>query len=126
VAGEQTTAGSVITTEGEPGVEIVTELDSVEVQPVEFVTVKVKTPPARFVMVLLVPVPAVVTVPGKRVITQDPEGNPLSTTLPEGTANVGCVMVPMVGAAGTAGGAGMTTFNDAPDKQPSEVVTVKL
>jgi hypothetical protein len=126
VAGEQTTAGSVITTEGSPGVEIVTEFDSVEVQPAEFVTVNVKTPPARFEIVLLLPVPAVVAAPGRRVITHDPDGNPFSTTLPEGTAKVGWVTVPIVGAAGTPGGAGIITFNDAADRHPSAVVTVKL
>ena len=90
VSGEHTTGGLVIVTIGLPEVEMVTELDSADVQPPAFVTVKVKTPPGRFVTVLLIPVPETVTRPGKRVITQVPvEGNPLNATLPEGTARVG-------------------------------------
>jgi hypothetical protein len=126
VFGEQTAGGSVINTVGIPGVAMVTEFDSVEVQPVEFVTLNVKTPPGRFDIVLLVPVPAVVTAPGNRVITHDPDGNPFSTTLPEGIVSVGWVIIPITGAAGMAGGTGIITFNDGPDKQPSAVVTVKL
>ena len=104
MAGEHTAAGSVIVRIGTPGVEIVTGPDSVEVQPDEFVTVKVNTPPARFVIVLLVPVPVVVAAPGKRVITHVPvAGNPLKTTLPVGTANVGWVIVPITGAEGVGG-----------------------
>ena len=102
--GEQTAEGSVITKTGTPGVEITTGIDSVEVHPEEFVTVNVNTPPSRFVIVLLVPVPAVVAPPGKRVITHEPvEGNPLNTTLPVGIAKVGWVIVPTVGAAGVGG-----------------------
>jgi hypothetical protein len=104
VFGEHTAEGSEITKTGAPGVEITTGIDSVEVHPDEFVTVNVNTPPSRFVIVLLVPVPAVVTAPGKRVITHEPDdGNPLNTTLPVGIANVGWVIVPTVGAAGVGG-----------------------
>ena len=89
---------------GTPGVEIVTGPDSVEVQPAEFVTVKVNIPSTRFDIVLLVPVPVVVAAPGKRLITQVPvDGNPLNTTLPVGTANVGWVIVPITGAEGVGG-----------------------
>jgi hypothetical protein len=104
VFGEHTAEGSEITKTGTPGAEITTGIDSVEVHQEEFVTVKVNTPPSRSVIVLLVPVPAVVTPPGKHVITHEPvEGNPLNTTLPVGTANVGWVIVPTVGAAGVGG-----------------------
>jgi hypothetical protein len=104
VEGEHTAGGSVIVSTGTPGVEIVTGADSIEVQPAELVTVKVKTPPARFDIVLLVPVPVVVAAPGNRVITQVPvDGKPLKTTLPVGTANVGCVIVPITGAEGLRG-----------------------
>ena len=124
---EHTVGGSVIIKTGTPGVEIVTGTDSVEVHPTEFVTVKVNTPPSRFVIVLVVPVPAVVTAPGKRVITHAPvEGNPLNTTLPVGTANVGWVIAPTTGAPGEGGCAGITTFAEGTDKHPSAVVTVKL
>jgi hypothetical protein len=125
--GEHTAGGSVIVSIGTPGVEIVTGADSTEVQPAELVTVKVNIPPARFDIVRLVPVPVVVAAPGKRVITQVPvDGNPLKTTLPVGRANVGWVIVPITGAEGVIGCAGITTFAEGTDKQPSEVVTVKL
>ena len=76
-----------MTTEGLPGVEIITSSDSVDVQPEELVTVKVYRPPNSSVIVLLVPVPDVVTSPGNLVITHAPvDGKPLSTTLPNGTA----------------------------------------
>jgi hypothetical protein len=125
VAGEQTAGGSVISSVGIPGVEIVTVADSADVQPEEFVTLKVYTPPARFVMVTLMPVPVVVTAPGNRVRVQVPvAGNPFKTTLPDGTENVGWVIVPREGVAGAAGWAGITTFTDGTDKHPSAVVTV--
>ena len=53
---------------------------------------------------MLVPVPVVVVPPGERVSVHVPEdGNPESTTLPVATEQVGCVMVPTVGAVGVAG-----------------------
>src|SRR5450759_4869904 len=104
VFGEHTAGGSEITKTGAPGVEITTGTDSGEVHPDEFVTLKVNTPPSRPVIVLLIPVPGVVTPPAKSVITHEPvEGNPLNTTLPVGTANFGWVIVPTVGAAGVGG-----------------------
>lgn len=51
-------------------------------------------------------------------------GNPFNITLPDGTENVGCVIVPIVGAAGGSGWAGITTFADGTDRHPSAVVTV--
>jgi len=51
------------------------------------------------VIVLLDPVPAIA--PG--LIVQFPAGSPFNTTLPVATAQVGCVMVPTVGAAGVTG-----------------------
>lgn len=125
--GEHTAEGSVIISTGTPGVEIVTGIDSVEVHPAEFVTLNVKTPPPRFVNVLLVPVPIVVTPPGKIVITHEPvDGNSLSNTLPVGISNVGCIIVPTAGAEGVVGCTGITTFAEGTDKHPSAVVTVKL
>lgn len=54
-------------------------------------------------MVVLVPEPLVVTPPGLRVIVQSPvAGRLFSTTLPVGTAQVGCVIVPGTGATGLA------------------------
>ena len=44
--------------------------------------------------------PVVVVPPGLLVIVQLPEGNPLKATEPVGTAQVGWVMVPTIGADG--------------------------
>lgn len=47
--------------------------------------------------------PLVVIPPGERVIVHVPlDGNPLRTTLPVATVQVGLVIVPTVGAEGTA------------------------
>ena len=55
---------------------------------------------------------------------QPPEGKPLSTTLPVGTANVGCVIAPITGAVGVGGRAGINTLADGSDVQPKLFVTV--
>ena len=55
-------------------------------------------------MVVDVPVPVVVMLPGVRVNVQVPdEGSPLRTTLPVVTEHVGCVIVPTTGAVGVTG-----------------------
>lgn len=92
---------------GAPGVSgwalITTFDDATETQPFELVTVKVYVPGARPDMVVLVPEPFVVNDPGLRVITQSPvAGRLLRTTLPVGSAHVGCVTVPGTGATGLA------------------------
>jgi hypothetical protein len=69
-------------------------------QPAELVTVKVYVPVARSVTVSVAPVPDVVIFPGFRVTIQLPAGNPLKTTLPVATEQVGCVGTPATGAAG--------------------------
>lgn len=54
-------------------------------------------------MVVLVPVPVVVTLPGLLVNVHVPEeGKPLNATLPVATLQVGCVIVPTAGAVGIA------------------------
>ena len=54
-------------------------------------------------IVVLIPVPVVVTAPGLRVNVHVPvEGSPLNITLPVATVLVGWVIVPTVGAAGMA------------------------
>ena len=58
------------------------------------------------------------------LMVQLPDGNPFNTTLPVAVAQVGCVMVPTVGALGVAGCALITTFADATDVHPTELVTV--
>ena len=51
----------------------------------------------------VVPVPVIVADPGDAVTVQVPAGKPLKATLPVDTEQVGCVMVPMMGAVGVAG-----------------------
>jgi hypothetical protein len=73
-------------------------------------------------MVLLVPVPLIA--PG--LIVQFPDGKPESATLPVATEHVGWVTVPTTGSDGGAGAAVITTFDDAGEVHPTELVTVKL
>ena len=76
-------------------------------------------------MVVLAPVPVVVTPPGFLVIVQLPVGSPLNTTLPVAVEHVGCVIVPTVGAAGVAGCAFTVTLADATEVHGAKVaVTV--
>jgi len=62
-----------------------------ETHPVELVTVKVYVAPAGSAeMVVLMPVPGIITLPGLLVNVQVPvAGNPLRTTLPVDVAQVG-------------------------------------
>lgn len=67
------------------------------------------------------------TLPGIRVRVQFPEaGSPLSATLPVERAQVGWVIAPATGADGVSGWALITTFDDATETQPFELVTVKV
>jgi len=76
-------------------------------------------------MVELVPVPVDVVPPGVLVKVQVPvAGSPLKTTLPVATAQVGWVIVPIVGAVGDDGWAVITTLAEAGETQPEELVTV--
>lgn len=78
-------------------------------------------------MVILDPLPVVITPPGFRVsIHVPPEGKPFNTTLPVARSQVGWVTAPTSGAAGTAGGASITTSSESDDTHPSSLVTVKL
>jgi len=52
------------------------------------------------------------------------EGNPLNTTLPVATLQVGCVIAPTVGAVGAAGCALMTTFDEGGETHVAAFVTV--
>jgi len=76
-------------------------------------------------MVVLVPVPVLVIPPGVLVKVQVPvPGKLFNTTLPVGTAHVGCVLVPTVGADGEAGTALITIFDDEDEVHPDTLVTV--
>ena len=71
-------------------------------------------------MVLLMPDPA--TAPG--LIVQLPAGKPVSSTLPVADEQSGWVIAPGEGANGVAGWVLITTFADAGEIQPTELVTV--
>ena len=78
-------------------------------------------------MVVLVPVPVIVTAPGVLVNVHVPEdGKLLSTTLPVATLHVGCPMAPTVGAVGVTGWALITTSADDPETHVEALVTVYL
>ena len=64
-----------------------------EIHPAELVTVNVYVPAARPLTVVDEVLPVVVIPPGLRVSVQVPDGNPLSTTEPVATEQVGCVML---------------------------------
>ena len=74
-------------------------------------------------MLVLVPVPE--TFPGFNIHVPV-AGNPLNTTLPVPTLQVGCVIAPTVGAVGVAGWVLITTLPEAGEIHPVELVTVKL
>ena len=76
-------------------------------------------------MVELVPEPVVVVPPGDLVKVHVPvAGNPFKTTLPVANVQVGCVIVPTVGAVGVAGCALITTLAEAGEIHPEALVTV--
>ena len=104
---------------------ITTFEDDAEVHPNASVTVYVYVPAARPVMVVLIPVPVVVTLPGVLVSVQVPvAGKPFKTTLPVAKPHVGCVIVPTAGAEGALGTALMTTFADEGEVHPDALATV--
>ena len=72
--------------------------DAVEVQPFELVTVNVREPAVRPVIVAVAVDPVIL--PG--LIVHAPAGKPLRTTLPVATAHDGWVMAPIAGAVGSA------------------------
>ena len=70
--------------------------------------------------------PVVVTLPGVRVNVHEPEGKPLNTTEPVGTAQVGCVIVPTVGFDGVAGCELIMTLPDTVEVQPAAFLTLNV
>ena len=65
--------------------------------------------------------------PGDLVNVQVPdEGNPLNATLPVAMAQLGCEIVPTIGAEGNGGIASITTLADEGDGHPVEVLTMKV
>jgi hypothetical protein len=77
--------------------------------------------------VVVLPVPLEVIAPGFLVRVHVPEeGRPLRATLPEGTAQVGWVLVPTTGAVGAEGTALITTLPVSGELHPDASVTVKV
>jgi len=72
------------------------------------------------VIVVLAPDPAIA--PGFKV--QFPAGKPFKTTPPVATVQVGCVIVPAIGADGVTGCAFITMFADVVEIHPDALVTV--
>ena len=82
-------------------------------------------PAERFVSVVVVPVPVVVVPPGVLVNVHVPtDGKPLISTLAVDTLQLGWVIVPAIGADGSAGCASITISAEESEVQPSELVTV--
>jgi hypothetical protein len=78
-------------------------------------------------MVVLVPVPVVLIVPGYRISVHIPvEGKPVRTTLPVVNEHVGAVIEPTVGAGGMDGCEFIMTFPDGGEIHPVELVTEKV
>jgi hypothetical protein len=75
---------------------------------------------------VVVAIDPVFVAPPVAVIVQLPDGRPLKATLPVAVAQVGCVMVPMIGASGVAGWVLMVALVEATEVQPTELVTVKV
>jgi len=106
---------------------ITTLADNNETQPASLVTVKLYVPDGMAEIVVLVPFPVVVTVPGYLIRVHVPvAGKPLRTTLPVDKVHVEGVMVPTTGGVGVAGCAGITAPADAGEVHPVVTVTVKV
>jgi len=99
---------------------ITTFVEAREVHPTELVTVKLYVPVASAEIVVDPVDPAML--PG--FIVQFPEGKPLNNTEPVAVTQVGCVIAPTVGAEGVTGCELITTFAEATDVHPTELVTV--
>ena len=77
--------------------------------------------------VAVVPEPVIVVEPIDSVTVHVPlAGKSLKSTLPVALAQVGCVIVPIVGAFGVAGWALIIAFAEAEEIHPTEFVTLKV
>lgn len=76
---------------------------------------------------MLVPAEDVATLPGFLVSVHIPiDGKPLIMTLPVGTLQSGCVIVPITGGEGVTGCGVMVTFSVGVEVQPYSLVTVNV
>ena len=60
------------------------------------------------------------------LMVQFPAGNPLSATLPVANEQVGCAIIPTIGATGVAGNGFITALTEASEIHPAAFVTVKI
>lgn len=79
-------------------------------------------PAARLLTVTDVLLPVVVTLPGIRTNVHVPDGKPLNATEPVAAVQVGCVIVPTVGAGIV--GAALITILDVAGEVQAPLVTV--
>jgi len=101
--------------------------DDTEVHPDALVTVNEYTPAASPAIVVIVPLPVVVTLPGILVSVHVPgEGRPVSGIVPDANVHVGCEMVPGTGADGVTGWGSIVILLDGRDVHPEEFVTVNV
>jgi hypothetical protein len=106
------------------GTLMTTSADACEIHPASTQTVKEYVPGARFVIVVVVPVPEA---PAGSMVHTPVAGSPERTTLPVVAVHeAGWVIVPITGSVGAEGAGAIITFADATDKQPAAVLTVKL
>jgi len=89
-------------------------------QPAELVTVKLYVPAVKPDIVLVDPDPEIA--PG--LIVHVPDGKLLNATLPVAIEQLGCVIVPTIGAEGIAGCVLITIFAEKAEVHPAEFVTV--
>jgi hypothetical protein len=95
-----------------------------EVHAAALVTVKVYVPAGKPDIFVPIPVPVDVTAPGLRVNVQVPvAGKPFIATVVIGMAQVGCTIVPIMGASGLTA-ALTTTLVEVIEAQPNELVTL--
>jgi hypothetical protein len=98
-----------------------------DVHPVPIERLKLYVPGVSPEIVVVVPVPVVRVPPGDRVNDHVPEaGNPLRTTLPVVSVQVGCVIVPIAGAEGVTGCASITTTDEGSDMQVPALLIVNV
>lgn len=99
--------------------------DAGDMHPEELVTAKVNVPVGSPDIAELVPVPVVTDPPGDPASVHVPDaGKSFKITLPVARTHVGCVIEPIVGAAGIVGWELITIFAVGSEVHPDDSVTV--
>ena len=115
----------MIGAEGVAGCALISaEAEATEVQ-VPLVTVNVYEPAASPEKLAVVVEPVMVAPPGVAVTVQAEAGRPLKATEPVATAQVGCVIAPIIGAEGAPGAGFTIALAEATEVQPP-LVTVNV